>query len=60
EIFGAGTAAVISPVGELNYDGRTLHVGDGKVGPLAQKFYRAITDMQYGLTDDPMGWIVSV
>ena len=60
EIFGSGTAAVISPVGELNYDGRTLHVGDGKVGPLAQKFYRAITDMQYGAADDPMGWIVSI
>lgn len=60
EIFGSGTAAVISPVGELNYDGRTLHVGDGKVGPLAQKFYQVITDMQYGAADDPMGWIVSV
>lgn len=60
EIFGSGTAAVISPVGELNYDGRVLQVGDGQVGPLSQRLYKAITDMQYGAAEDSMGWIEAV
>jgi len=57
EIFGSGTAAVISPVGELKYGDRVISVSDGKVGPMAQKFYKAITDIQYGLAEDVMGWI---
>ena len=60
EIFGSGTAAVISPVGELNYDGRILQVGDGTVGPLSQKLYQAITEIQYGVGDDIMGWVEPV
>jgi branched-chain amino acid aminotransferase len=60
EIFGSGTAAVVSPVGELNYGDRTLQVGDGQVGPLARKFYAAITEMQYGRAEDSMGWIEPV
>ena len=57
EIFGSGTAAVISPVGELNYNEKVITVGDGKVGPMANKFYKAISDIQYGKAQDPAGWI---
>ena len=60
EIFGSGTAAVISPVGELRYDDRVITVGDGKVGPVAQKLFKAIMDIQYGTSEDPMGWIVPI
>jgi branched-chain amino acid aminotransferase len=60
EIFGSGTAAVISPVGEIKYGDRVYAVGDGGVGPLAQKFYAALTDIQYGRASDPMGWIEPV
>jgi branched-chain amino acid aminotransferase len=60
EIFGSGTAAVISPVGELNYDGRSFAIGGNQVGPLAQKFYKAITEIQYGAADDTMGWVETV
>jgi branched-chain amino acid aminotransferase len=60
EIFGSGTAAVISPVGELNYDGQIFPVGSGKVGPLSQKLYQAITEIQYGTADDTMGWVEPV
>lgn len=60
EIFGSGTAAVISPVGELKYRDSVIHVGNGKVGPVAQKFFKTITDIQYGFTEDPMGWIEPV
>ncbi len=60
EIFGSGTAAVISPVGELKYGDHILKVGDGTVGPCAEKLYNAITDIQYGRAADPMGWIEPV
>ena len=60
EIFGSGTAAVISPVGELKYGDQVIEVAGGKVGPLAQKLYQTITDIQYGRTKDPMAWIEPV
>jgi branched-chain amino acid aminotransferase len=57
EIFGSGTAAVISPVGEIKYGDTVITVGNGKVGPMANKFYKTISDIQYGNTEDPAGWI---
>ena len=57
EIFGSGTAAVISPVGEIKYGERIITVGEGKVGPMAEKFYKTITDIQFGKEEDPAGWI---
>lgn len=57
EIFGSGTAAVISPVGELNYNGKVLTIGNNKVGAIASKFFKAITDIQYGKTNQPSEWI---
>jgi len=57
EIFGSGTAAVISPVGEMKYGDKILTIGDGKVGPMANRLYTALTDIQYGKVEDPMGWI---
>jgi branched-chain amino acid aminotransferase len=60
EIFGSGTAAVISPVGQLKYEDQVITIGQGKVGPIAQKLYDAITDIQYSRSDDTMGWIEPV
>jgi branched-chain amino acid aminotransferase len=60
EIFGSGTAAVISPVGEIKYGNQVYRISEGQVGPLAQKFYTALTDLQYGRAADPMGWIEPV
>ena len=60
EIFGSGTAAVISPVSHLAWRDQVLTVGDGGVGPIAHRFYEAITDIQYGKVEDPFGWIVPV
>jgi branched-chain amino acid aminotransferase len=57
EIFGSGTAAVISPVGEIKYGDTVITVGSGKVGPMANKFYKTISDIQYGRIEDPKGWI---
>lgn len=57
EIFGSGTAAVISPVGELKYGDKVLTIGDGSVGPMASKLFNSIQDIQYGKSEDPFGWI---
>lgn len=60
EVFGAGTAAVISPVGEIKYGDRVITIAGGNVGPVARKYYDAITGIQYGKAEDPLGWIVPV
>jgi len=60
DIFGSGTAAVISPVGEIKYGKKVLTINNGKVGTMADKFYKAITDIQYGRAEDPLGWIEEV
>ena len=60
EVFGTGTAAVISPVGELAYKGHRMVVGGGKIGPTTQKLYDAIVGIQYGTAPDTHGWTVEV
>ncbi len=60
EVFGSGTAAVISPVGELKYDDQQITIGQGRVGPVAQRLFDAITAIQYGKGDDPLGWVEKI
>ena len=60
EVFGTGTAAVISPVGELAYKGERMVIGGGATGPLTQRLYDAIVGIQYGQAPDPDGWTVEV
>lgn len=60
EVFGTGTAAVISPVGELGHKAGAVPIGDGKIGPLAQKLYDSLTAIQYGRAADPYGWTAEV
>jgi branched-chain amino acid aminotransferase len=60
EMWGTGTAAVVSPVGELGYGGQRIKVANGQMGPLTQKLYDAITAIQYGEAPDPHGWAVKV
>ena len=60
EVFGTGTAAVISPVGELNWGGNVITINDGKTGPISQRLYDTLTGIQYGKLPDPFGWIVKV
>ena len=58
EAFGTGTAAVISPVGELCMKDEKLTIGDGKIGPVAQKLYDTLTGIQYGRLPDENNWIM--
>ncbi|MDP4153302.1 MAG: branched-chain amino acid aminotransferase [Bacillota bacterium] len=60
EVFGTGTAAVISPVGELRYDDKIAVVNDRKIGPTAQLLYDTLTGIQYGKIEDKFGWSVIV
>jgi branched-chain amino acid aminotransferase len=60
EAFGTGTAAVISPVGEIHHEGNTIIINDNKIGPLAQKLYDEITGIHYGERVDRFGWIYTV
>ena len=60
EMWGTGTAAVISPVGMFGYRGEKYQVSDGQPGALTRRLYAAITDIQYGAAPDPHGWTVPV
>lgn len=60
EIFGTGTAAVISPVGELRRHDETAVIHGNTIGPLTQKLYDTITGIQWGRIPDENNWIVPV
>ncbi len=60
EVFGTGTAAVISPVGELFVEGQPIAINDGKIGSYATRIYDTMTGIQYGQLEDPMGWRVKI
>jgi len=60
EVFGTGTAAVISPVGLITYGDKKIQIGKGKSGPIAEHFFKALTDIQYGKVEAPDGWIEKV
>jgi branched-chain amino acid aminotransferase len=60
EVFGCGTAAVITPVGQLGWKDRTLVINGGQAGELARRLLAAITDVQYGRAPDTHGWMTEI
>lgn len=60
EVFGTGTAAVISPVGKLRYVDDVMLINNGEIGELSQKLYDTMTGIQYGKLEDKFGWRVIV
>jgi len=60
EVWGTGTAAVISPVGELAYKGERIVINGGRIGELTRKLYDAIVGIQYGTAPDTHEWTVEV
>ncbi|HPQ46620.1 MAG TPA: branched-chain amino acid aminotransferase [Clostridia bacterium] len=60
ESFGTGTAAVISPIGELMYKGRDYVINNGKIGEVTSMLYDTLTGIQFGRLDDEFGWTVEV
>lgn len=60
EVFGTGTAAVISPVGHLRFEDNVIQVQDGGIGPISQKLYDTIVGTQLGRIEDVNNWTVTI
>ena len=56
EAWGCGTAAVVSPIGELCYKDVKYTVNEGKIGPVTRHLYDTLTSIQWGKTEDTFGW----
>lgn len=60
EVFGTGTAAVISPVGELMYKDKKMIINNNQIGQISQSLYDNLTDIQWGRKAGPVGWSLKV
>ncbi len=60
EAFGTGTAAVISPIGEFNWQDTKFVVNEGKTGELSEKLYATLTGIQTGEVEDPFNWVIEL
>ncbi|MFS0687860.1 branched-chain amino acid aminotransferase [Sporosarcina sp. 179-K 8C2 HS] len=60
EAFGTGTAAVISPIGELYWNEKKITINNGEIGELSQRIYDTMTGIQTGRAEDPFGWRMTV
>lgn len=57
EVFGTGTAAVISPVGTLKWGDKVMTINNSKIGEVSQKIYDTMTGIQYGKLEDKFNWV---
>ncbi|HOO89287.1 MAG TPA: branched-chain amino acid aminotransferase [Syntrophales bacterium] len=60
EAFASGTAAIVSPVGTIYYRGEDHAINNGTTGPLTERLYNEILQIQYGEKDDPFGWRLKI
>ena len=60
EAFASGTAAIVSPIGQIFYKGKPIFINEGKTGRLTERLYNEILQIQYGEKDDPFGWRVLI
>jgi branched-chain amino acid aminotransferase len=60
ECFASGTAAIVSPVGQIYYRGKEYIINEGKTGSVTEKLYNEILQIQYGEKEDPFGWRVKI
>jgi len=60
EVFGTGTAAVISPVGHLKWGDKVMTINDNKIGKISQMLYDTMTGIQWGKIEDTFGWTVKI
>ena len=58
EAWGTGTAAVVSPIGEMGWEGRHVVVNGGEIGSLTHKLYDTLVGIQWGTEPDPYGWTI--
>ncbi len=60
EVFGTGTAAVISPVGHLKWGDKIMEINNNQIGKISHMLYETLTGIQWGKLPDEFGWIVKV
>lgn len=60
EVFGTGTAAVISPVGHLKWGDKIMTINNNEIGPVSQMLYDTLTGIQWGTVEDTFGWITKI
>ena len=60
EAFGTGTAAVISPIGELKSKDERMVINNGEIGEVTQMLYDTLTGIQNGSVEDPFGWTIKL
>ena len=60
EAFGTGTAAVISPIGELSWKNELFYINNGEAGELSTKLYDTLVGIQRGKLDDPFDWVLEL
>ena len=60
EAWGSGTAAVVSPIGEMGWQDEHITINNGQIGPLTQRLYDTLTGIQWGKLEDPFGWTLRV
>lgn len=60
EVFACGTAAVVTPIGSLKWDGGEAVSGDGEAGKITTDIRSALVDIQYGRAEDRHGWLTQV
>ncbi len=60
EAWGTGTAAVISPIGEMGWEDRHVVVNGGEIGSLTHKLYDTLVGIQWGTEPDPYGWTIQL
>ncbi|MEC5423823.1 branched-chain amino acid aminotransferase [Virgibacillus sp. C22-A2] len=60
EAFGSGTAAVLSPIGQLSWGDKDLFINNGKTGEVSKALYDTLTGIQYGRKTDPFNWVEKV
>lgn len=60
EVGGTGTAAVVAPIGALDFRGERIMINNGRIGPMTQRLYDMVTGIQYGGREDKFGWMREV
>ena len=60
EVFGTGTAAVISPVGHLKWNDKVMEINGNKIGAISQMLYDTMTGIQWGKIEDTFNWTVEI
>lgn len=60
EVFGTGTAAVISPVGHLKWGNKIMEINNNQIGKISHMLYETLTGIQWGKLPDEFGWIVKI